>query len=192
MLHRVFDQLEASSDDERAMLTSQRDKLEAERLKLVQAHYADAIPLDLLKTEQDRIRTNLDAITSRPDNLATAYSDARSGLDQIVDILTDLGELYSKCGPTERRILNRAPFKQIIVDEDEQVTLDPAEPATTIITHAHNSEMIGPGPYTKQPRHQTGQVSTFSTYVELRVFWLRTSATHLSSHRRHGVSRPQW
>lgn len=35
---------------------------------------ADAIPLDVFKTEQDRISTTLDAITSRLDGLATAYS----------------------------------------------------------------------------------------------------------------------
>ena len=48
VLNDVFDQLEGSSEDERKLLTTQRDKLEAERLKLVQAPYADAIPLDLL------------------------------------------------------------------------------------------------------------------------------------------------
>ena len=52
---KVFDQLEASTDDERKLLVGQIEKLEAERLKLVQAHYADAIPLDLMKTEQARI-----------------------------------------------------------------------------------------------------------------------------------------
>ena len=35
------------------MIEHPRDKLEAERLKLVRAHYADAIPLHLLKSEQD-------------------------------------------------------------------------------------------------------------------------------------------
>jgi hypothetical protein len=68
----VFDQLEAATDDERALLNTQKEKLDAERLKLVQAHYADAIPLDLLKSEQDRIRTNLDAIAHRLENLATS------------------------------------------------------------------------------------------------------------------------
>ncbi len=57
VLNDVFGQLENSSEDEHIFLTAQRDKPEAKRLKLVQAHYADAIPLDLLKREQDRIRT---------------------------------------------------------------------------------------------------------------------------------------
>ncbi|GAA2119247.1 recombinase family protein [Kocuria atrinae] len=139
VLHQVFDQLEACSDDERALLTNQRDKLEAERLKLVQAHYADAIPLDLLKSEQDRIRASLDQITKRLDSLATTYTSARGGLDQITDILTDLGDLYSKCEPSERRILNRALFKQIIVDEDENTTFVPVEPAASVLASGSSS-----------------------------------------------------
>lgn len=101
------------------MLTAQREKLDAERLKLVQAHYADAIPLDLLKSEQDHIRTSLDAINSRLDNLANTYHSAHEGHDQIVGVLTDLGDLYRKCEPAERRILNRALFKRIVIDEDD-------------------------------------------------------------------------
>ena len=168
VLHQVFDQLEASSDNERTVLTTQREKLDAERLKLVQAHYADAIPLDLLKSEQDRIRTSLDAINSRLDNLANTYHSAHEGLDQIVDVLTDLGDLYSKCEPAERRMLNRALFKRIVIDEDEHVTFVPAEPAAAVLAQEHGGEMPQPSPDAKLPRHQTGQISNFSTYVDLR------------------------
>lgn len=168
VLHQVFDQLESSSDDERAVLTAQRNNLEAERLKLVQAHYADAIPLDLLKTEQDRIRTSLDAITSRLDSLANSYMNAHEGLDEIVGMLTDLGDLYSKCQPAERRILNRALFKRIIIDEDEHIAFVHAEPVAAVLTQARGDEVTHPVPETNLPRHQAGQVSNFSTYVELR------------------------
>ena len=125
VLNDVFDQLEGSSEDERKLLTAQRDKLEAERLKLVQAHYADAIPLDLLKTEQDRIRASLDQITTRLDNLADTYAEARAGLDQLTDLLVDLDDLYNKCEPAERRILNRPLFTRITIDDEENATYPP-------------------------------------------------------------------
>lgn len=118
-------ELEATTDHERALLTTQKEKLDAERLKLVQAHYADAIPLDLLKSEQERIRTTLDAIEHRLENLATSYEDAREGLDQLADILTDLGDVYTRCEPAERRILNRALFGKIILDDEETVRYQP-------------------------------------------------------------------
>lgn len=79
MLGQVFDALAASTNDERALLAGQKSKLEAEQVKLLQAHYADAIPIDLLKTEQDRIRASLQAITGRFDTHATTYDNAKIG-----------------------------------------------------------------------------------------------------------------
>ena len=154
----------------RPLLETQRDKLEAERLKLVQAHYADAIPLDLLKSEQERIRTSLDAITNRLDSLTDTYATARTGLDQIADVLTDLGDLYAKAEPAERRMLNPALFTRIIVDEDEQVSYTPDEPVASVLAHTGTAVTSDIHAKTNLPRHQTGQVSIFSTYVEVRGF----------------------
>lgn len=112
VLGKVFDQLEASTEDERKLLTGQADKLEAERLKLVQAHYADAIPLELMKTEQARITANLDSIKRRLVGLSSTYKEAREGLDQLADLITDLGDLYRKCEPSARQILVRAVVKK--------------------------------------------------------------------------------
>lgn len=86
---------------------------------------------------QDRIRTSLDAITSRLDSLATTYHNAHEGLDQIVGVLTDLDDLYSRCQPAERRILNRALFTRIVINEDEHTAFVAAEPVASVITHAH-------------------------------------------------------
>ncbi|CAL8898186.1 hypothetical protein KVA01_08580 [Kocuria varians] len=54
VLGQVFDTLSDSTSDEQKLLTGQKAKLEAEQIKLLQAHYADAIPLDLLKTASVR------------------------------------------------------------------------------------------------------------------------------------------
>lgn len=51
VLNDAFNQFEGSSEDKHTLLTTQRDKLETERLKLVDAHYTDAIPLNLFKKE---------------------------------------------------------------------------------------------------------------------------------------------
>lgn len=163
----MFDQLEGSSEDERKLLTAQRDKLEAERLKLVQAHYADAIPLDLLKSEQDRIRASLDQITTRLDNLTDTYAEARTGLDQLTELLVDLDDLYNKCEPAERRILNRALFTRITIDDEENATYTPDETTASVLAHTSFDAPAHVTAETKLPRHQAGQVSIFSSYVEL-------------------------
>ncbi|MFC7580737.1 zinc ribbon domain-containing protein [Schaalia naturae] len=168
VLHEVFDQLEASSSDERALLEAQKNRLEDERLKLIQARYAEAIPLDLLKIEQDRIQTSLITITNRLDSLATTYTSARKGLDQITDILTNLGALYAKCDPAERRLLNRALFTKIIVDDDENLTYEPVLAVAGI--HAHLDAILPDQitPETKLPRQEAGQVSNTASLVDLR------------------------
>ena len=166
VLNDVFDQLEGSSEDERKLLTAQRDKLEAERLKLVQAHYADAIPLDLLKSEQDRIRASLDQITTRLDNLSDTYAEARTGLDQLTELLVDLDDLYNKCEPAERRILNRALFTRITIDDEENATYTPEQTTASVLAHTSIDAPAEVTAETKLPRHQAGQVSIFSSYVD--------------------------
>ena len=178
-LHEVFDKLEGSTNDERAMLTEQQTRLESERLKLVQAHYADAIPVDLLKSEQDRIQNALGAIQTRLDSLHSRYADARDGLDDMLAVLTDLQALYLRCEPAERRFLNRALFTRIIIDEDENVTLQPEASVDTVISHGVNADTASALGTTKQPRIHEGHVSTFDLSVdpgrfELPTFSLRT------------------
>ena len=183
VLGAVFDQLEATTDHERALLTAQKEKLDAERLKLVQAHYADAIPLDLLKSEQERIRTTLDAIEHRLENLATSYEDAREGLDQLADILTDLGDVYTRCEPAERRILNRALFDKIILDDEETVRYQPnqaVQAALDCVIPGHapiaEAEASDPEDTSNPARLSAGQGSKMSLLVELRGFEPLTSS----------------
>ncbi len=173
VLNDVFDQLEGSSEDQRKLLTAQRDMLEAERLKLVQAHYADAIPLDLLKSEHDRIRASLDQISTRLDNLTDTYADTRTGLDQLTELLVDL---YNKCEPAERRILNRALFTRITIDDEENATYTPEQTTASILAHSSIDAPAHVTAEAKLPRHQAGQVSIFSSYVELRGFEPLTSS----------------
>src|SRR3546814_12242418 len=49
----AVDRVEAEKALQR--LDAERDKLLREQSRLLQAHYADAIPLELLKSEQERI-----------------------------------------------------------------------------------------------------------------------------------------
>lgn len=54
-----FDRLHATARHERHAYTAERDGLRDERKKLLQAHYAGMIPLDLLGEEQERIARRL-------------------------------------------------------------------------------------------------------------------------------------
>jgi site-specific DNA recombinase len=99
-------------------------RLDAERLKLIQMAYADAIPMDLLKAEQQRIAIEREQAEdeaqqaqSKDENIMQVYEQAR--------LLMHRGaEAYRISGPDSRRLLTRAFLARIDVDsEDEQATL---------------------------------------------------------------------
>ena len=50
-IHADFDLFMANETKELARLTSERDRLDDERMTLLQAHYASALPIDQLKQE---------------------------------------------------------------------------------------------------------------------------------------------
>lgn len=78
MLDEEFAALHASSETERHQLTVEHDRIRDQRRASLQAHYAGALPLDLLKEEQDRLGRQLDLVTARLDALDTTYEEART------------------------------------------------------------------------------------------------------------------
>ncbi|MEV1295809.1 hypothetical protein [Pseudonocardia sp. NPDC049635] len=67
-------------------------------------------------------------------------------------------------------MINRALFTRIVIDEDEQVSYVPAEPTTSALAHVNADIPDQADAETNLPRTQAGQVSIFSSYVELRGF----------------------
>ena len=114
-----FDRLLAGEADELSVLTKQRDKMEDEQLKLMQAHYADAIPLAVLKKEQSRISAELDQLNSRLERHHREYADAKAVLTRCLDLLASLGDLYARCDDLTRQLCNQALFTKVYVDDDQ-------------------------------------------------------------------------
>ena len=63
-----------AAEDQRRDLDTQRERLLTERTQLLRAHYADAVPLDLLKSEQDRIARQLGYVRQSERDLFTNLS----------------------------------------------------------------------------------------------------------------------
>ena len=127
-LHGQFDELMASESDALADLTKERGRLEEERVKLLQAHYAGAIPLDLLKKEQNRISAGLEAIKNRIEAHHDEYADARNNLDDSLNLLEQAADIYSRCDDANRRLCNQAFFTKIYIEEDGDVRVGYARP----------------------------------------------------------------
>ena len=121
MIHARFDEMMAEGAAELADLASQRTQLEGEQQKLLQAHYAGAIPLDLLKREQDRITASLETIEHRITAHHGHYAAARENLDDSLKLLSNAADIYEHADDANRRLINQALFKTIYIDEDNDV-----------------------------------------------------------------------
>lgn len=107
VLHHEFDRLMAAETEELERLATNRDRLESEQDRLMQAHDADAIPLSVLKREQDRIVAELDQVTRRIDAHFGDYADARAHLGDALGLLANCADIYTRCVDTNPRLCNQ-------------------------------------------------------------------------------------
>ena len=142
MLHHEFDHLMASETEELTRLTANRDRLEGEQDRLMQAHYADAIPLTVLKREQDRITAELDKVTQRIDAHYGDYADARAHLDDALGLLANCADIYSRCDDTNRRLCNQAFFTKVYIDEDDELRVEHNRPFEMLLDPQVNANAL--------------------------------------------------
>ncbi len=158
-------------------------RLDNERLKLVQMAYADAIPIDLLKREQDRITRDRNQAERDLAEAQDAGQQTMATYQQAQALMQRVAVAYRLGDPEVRRLLLRAFLDRIKIDtDDEQATL--ASPwreiqaaATQVHTNAQTVEPQGRRSYNRtrmqggsNPNPDplfAGQGSTMNPLVEL-------------------------
>ena len=115
-----FDNLQAAAAGERQQMEQQRTTLTAQRQKLLDAHYAGAVPLDLLRTEQDRIARQLARIQEQLQDAEANFEQARTMLADTLDLTRDCYAAYLEANDSTRRLFNQAFFAKIYIDEDDE------------------------------------------------------------------------
>jgi DNA invertase Pin-like site-specific DNA recombinase len=108
--------------------------LEKERRKLLQAHLAGAVPLELLREEQDRMTKELANAGAVLANTEVHWESLETNLKMALGLATHFGEAYRKATPTERRWFNQAVLEAVHIDAEghlKGVTL--AEPFSTVL-----------------------------------------------------------
>lgn len=136
MLVRQFDDLHTANKAARHTLSTERDKLRDERRSLLHAHHAGAVPLDLLKEEQDRIARRLVFLDAQIDAGQIEYDQAKAHLEDCLALAGDMHAIYMSIDDSLRRICNQAFFERIHVYEIENtdmVTADPGEPCDALL-----------------------------------------------------------
>ena len=117
----------ATYEIEHTALRKEKEKLERQQLKLLNAHYEDMIPSSLFKKEQDRISALMMGI----DNQMLLHTDygkqAKENFDVILDMLEDCNKVYATAPDKIKRAFNQAIFEKILVSSNGDVTPELAE-----------------------------------------------------------------
>lgn len=156
----AFDERLASRSQELAELMTNRKRLEAEREKLINAHFADAIDLETLKRHQDRIRTGLANIDRKLDNDHDEQAGQRKHLGTALKALTYCATMYQRSDDQAKRLANQTFFERIYIGEDEEPSARLADPFASLAPTS--SSLVG--------------CSSKTTTVEPRRLELLTSA----------------
>ncbi len=142
MLHHEFDRLMATETDELNRLTANRDRLEQEQDRLMQAHCADAVPLPVLKQEQDRILAELDTTNRRIDPHHGDHADATAHLDDALGLLVNYADTYTRCDDTNPQLCNQAFSIKVLIDEDHELRVEHNRPFEMLLDPQVNANAL--------------------------------------------------
>ena len=111
--------LDRHNEREARVQTKRLRQLANEREKLLQSYYADALPLDLLKREQDRVSREMAEAGAALDAATMQSELIGANLDVALDMIRDCHAAYVAAAPATRRQFNQAFFEYLEVDVDE-------------------------------------------------------------------------
>jgi site-specific DNA recombinase len=155
-------ELDRGNQDERDRQKRRIDQLQWERQKLLQAHYADALPLDLLRTEQQRITSEIEGAERLLAQAEADIATVTKAVERALDLMVDGHQVYENSSDKVRRGMNQSVFSRILVGDDggiegqvtEEYELLLHEDVVRAATQARPSG-IGAATGTVQRRHLT-------------------------------------
>ena len=97
-------------------------ELTAQQQKLVQLYYRDAISVEVLQAEQQRIADEQAQVERWQNQAVAQVDDVIQALEDALSLLCQAGEAYQQADPSLRKLLNRAIFCRILIQVvDRQV-----------------------------------------------------------------------
>ncbi|MFK0038608.1 hypothetical protein ACIQTW_02045 [Paenarthrobacter sp. NPDC090517] len=118
VLRHGLKQLRTDTDTEREQLENTKQNIERRQCKLLKAHYNDAIPIDMLGTEQKRLDTDLTATTRSLNTINADLTEADELITIALDIAQHAGTTYRQAPEHIRRMFNQLLFEKLLVTTD--------------------------------------------------------------------------
>ncbi len=113
---------------EREFLTRKLAKLEGERRKLLDAYYAGAIDVTMLKAEQDRLGREVRAAEERLTAVDAGLQEWQEVLGTAMRFAANCADAYAKASDRTRRLFNKAVFKKVLVRDGRVAGAEFQEP----------------------------------------------------------------
>ena len=113
--------------------------------KLLEAHYADAVPLALMKSEQEKLNIKLASIETRISAHRQDSRHASEALNAALSLLDDCGTAYRNAKDGVRRVFNQAIFEKIFVYPDGTIMPEYTEPFTGIVSPLQKALLAATG-----------------------------------------------
>ncbi len=153
----ILEEIAALREDagaDRTQLVARQRRALTERAKLLEAHYAGAIPLDLLKIEQERIARELDHVEERLASLELRFDLVEQNLKRALTFVGDLDRAYREATSKLRRQMNQALFTRIFVSDDGEVVAELRPPFELLFraTGTSNDGFVRGGGALETPR----------------------------------------
>ncbi len=135
----------ASSLKEQRALEKKTSKLKAEQLKLMQAYYAEAVSLEILKAEQTRLSAEVMLCEERLKAITAQSDQAHHVLELAISLISNCHDAYLKAKPETRRLFNQAFFEAIYVKDRKLQRAQMTELFDTLVLRegSHSACMVG-------------------------------------------------
>jgi len=108
-------------------LRREKERLEHRQEKLLEAHFNDAIPLSLMKREQQAISKQLAAVEHEIKARSTTFTEIKANLSLAFDLLEDCGKTYNQANDGIKRLMLQAMFEKIWINEEGEVSSEFSE-----------------------------------------------------------------
>lgn len=156
----------------RRQLELRRDK----RKKLLDAYYSEAIPTELLKSEQQLLTKEIEGLEFRLVRAQMKVANLELALRKTLEFLSDPQRIYLEAPPRLRRQLNQAVWDEIQIGSDDQSVQGlVAEPFATLT----DPELLRP----KNPKGAGEQI----TWVGGMPDWVADQPVNATRHRRRSA-----
>ena len=139
---RLREDLNAHYEENRAQsrrFTTRRTNLLNQRAKLLEAHYAGAVPLDLLRDEQLRISRELATVEQQINASDDHHRLVRDNLRRALDLARDCQAAYSSAPPLVRRLLNHVFFNKLYILDADTLHSELASPFDVLMADANDT-----------------------------------------------------